>query len=139
MLAGWFQWEKIHQLERAALPEYFNGKDTKKSPEMYIEQRTCIMKKYRENPQKLLKFENVQDLVSGDLSGASRVFGFLDHWGLINYQAITMQPVHAVAIWAFLFLEVDGRLTSFLPPGLRTKRGGVTKNKQPQTGANIRG
>ncbi|CAM6105320.1 unnamed protein product [Calypogeia fissa] len=87
--AGWFQWEKIHQLERAALPEYFTAKDTKKTPEIYIEQRTCIMKKYRENPQKLLKFEDVRELLTGDVSGAVRLLGFLDHWGLINYQAIT--------------------------------------------------
>lgn len=89
-VAGWFRWARIHQLERVALPEFFSAKeDTKKTPETYMDHRSCIMKKYRENPRKVMKFEDVRGLLTGDVSGSVRLFRFLDHWGLINYQATT--------------------------------------------------
>ncbi|KAL3695574.1 hypothetical protein R1sor_009650 [Riccia sorocarpa] len=97
--AGWFNWNHIHQLERLGLPEFFSEKNKLKTPEIYKEHRNFIISKYRENPTKLLKVEDVQGLLTGDSTphglpsgdpiGVSRVFDFLDHWGLINYQAIS--------------------------------------------------
>ncbi|KAL2642035.1 hypothetical protein R1flu_009622 [Riccia fluitans] len=97
--AGWFNWNHIHQLERLGLPEFFSGKNKLKTPEIYKEHRNFIISKYRENPAKLLKVEDVQGLLTGDgtpqglptgaATGVSRVFDFLDHWGLINYQVVS--------------------------------------------------
>ncbi|KAG6554229.1 hypothetical protein Mapa_004145 [Marchantia paleacea] len=87
--AGWFNWNQIHLLERLGLPEFFSGKNKLKTPEIYKEHRNFIMSKYRENPSKLLKVEDVQGLLTGDVTGVVRVFEFLDHWGLINYQVVS--------------------------------------------------
>lgn len=89
ILAGWFNWNQIHLLERLGLPEFFSGKNKLKTPEIYKEHRNFIMSKYRENPSKLLKAEDMQGLLTGDVTGVVRVFEFLDHWGLINYQVVS--------------------------------------------------
>lgn len=88
-MAGWFNWSQIHQLERLGLPEFFSGKNKLKTPEIYKEHRNFIISKYRENPSRLLKIEDVQGLLTGDETGIVRVFDFLDHWGLINYQVVS--------------------------------------------------
>eukprot|EP00850_Spirogloea_muscicola_P010436 SM000061S19263 [mRNA] locus=s61:398927:405189:- [translate_table: standard] len=85
--AGWFSWTRIHPLERRHLPEFFERRSQSKTPELYIEYRNFIIKKYREDPLRQLTFTEVRRMLVGDVGMLGRVFDFLNHWGLINYQA----------------------------------------------------
>eukprot|EP00850_Spirogloea_muscicola_P000936 SM000003S11181 [mRNA] locus=s3:1465428:1471766:- [translate_table: standard] len=85
--AGWFSWTRIHPLERRHLPEFFERRSQSKTPELYMEYRNFIIKKYREDPLRQLTFTEVRRMLVGDVGMLGRVFDFLNHWGLINYQA----------------------------------------------------
>jgi len=112
--AGWFSWTKIHTLERQGLAGFFNGTSVAHTPELYMEYRNAIVNKYREDPTKII---SIADIMQGNLGGnvvvvdeksIARVLGFLDHWGLINYQA----PEDWLPTWpnkeaADSLLEVD--------------------------------
>lgn len=37
--SAWFDYNSLHAIERRALPEFFNGKNKSKTPEMYV----CIL------------------------------------------------------------------------------------------------
>lgn len=88
VLTGWFSWTEIHTLEKRGLPEFFSGKVPGKTPEIYMEYRNTIMKKYREHLGTVLAIADVQEHLSGvDEKAIHRIMEFLDHWGLINYQA----------------------------------------------------
>ncbi|CAK9268703.1 unnamed protein product [Sphagnum jensenii] len=109
--AGWFSWTKIHHLERRGLPEFFTGKLQAKTPEVYKESRNVIIKKCRENPSNLITSADFvqgggQHHLIGDEKTMSRVLEFLDHWGLINYQA----PPKRLPVWKgpALTVEADG-------------------------------
>jgi SWI/SNF related-matrix-associated actin-dependent regulator of chromatin subfamily C len=79
-----------------------------------MEYRNAIVNKYREDPTKVI---SIADIMQGNLGGnvvvvdeksIARVLGFLDHWGLINYQA----PEDWLPTWpnkeaADSLLEVD--------------------------------
>uniref|UniRef100_A0A8C2ITS3 SWI/SNF related, matrix associated, actin dependent regulator of chromatin, subfamily c, member 1b n=1 Tax=Cyprinus carpio TaxID=7962 RepID=A0A8C2ITS3_CYPCA len=66
--ASWFDYNCIHQIERRALPEFFNGKNKSKTPEMFI-----ILKLYINMFISLFELNLL-------------VHSFLEQWGLINYQ-----------------------------------------------------
>ncbi|GMH38909.1 hypothetical protein BSKO_06807 [Bryopsis sp. KO-2023] len=83
----WFDWNKIDDLERQLVPEFFNGRASSKTPQIYKEYRDFIINKYRENPERVLSFTEVRKQLTGDVIGIYRVFNFLDNWGLINYMA----------------------------------------------------
>ncbi len=110
-LTGWFSWTKIHHLERRGLPEFFTGKLQAKTPEVYKEFRNVVIKKCRENPSNLITSADFvqgggQHHLIGDEKTMSRVLEFLDHWGLINYQA----PPKCLPVWKgpALTVEADG-------------------------------
>ncbi|KAG0605244.1 hypothetical protein M758_9G042700 [Ceratodon purpureus] len=84
--AAWFQWDKVHPLERRAMSEFFDKRSSAKTPRIYKEYRDFIINKYRENPKQALTFAEVRRMVIGDVNSLSRVFDFLEHWGLINQQ-----------------------------------------------------
>ena len=53
-----------------------------------MECRNRIVAKYMENPEKRLTVSDCQGLVvSIDIEDLTRIFRFLDHWGIINYCA----------------------------------------------------
>lgn len=85
--AAWFSFDKVHELEMAALPEYFCGKFPHKNPETYLQQRNFIVKLYRENPAAYLSGTECRKKVAGDICSILRLHGFLEHWGLINFNA----------------------------------------------------
>lgn len=35
--SAWFDYNSLHAIERRALPEFFNGKNKSKTPEMYVQ------------------------------------------------------------------------------------------------------
>ncbi|XAR72821.1 hypothetical protein NMG60_11019591 [Bertholletia excelsa] len=83
--AGWFSWMRVHPLEERTLPSFFNGKSESRTPEIYMEIRNWIMRKFHENPSKQIELKDLSELSVGELEAKQEVMDFLDHWGLINY------------------------------------------------------
>lgn len=86
-VSGWFQWGEIHETEKQALPEFFEGVSTTKNPRVYKEYRDFIINKYREDTSKRLTFTEVRKALIGDVSLLQKLFSFLEKWGLINFSA----------------------------------------------------
>ncbi|XP_058233389.1 SWI/SNF complex subunit SMARCC1b isoform X2 [Hemibagrus wyckioides] len=84
--ASWFDYNCIHRIERRALPEFFNGKNKSKSPEIYLAYRNFMIDTYRLNPQEYLTSTSCRRNLTGDVCALMRVHAFLEQWGLINYQ-----------------------------------------------------
>uniref|UniRef100_A0A8C9ZNC7 SWI/SNF related BAF chromatin remodeling complex subunit C2 n=1 Tax=Sander lucioperca TaxID=283035 RepID=A0A8C9ZNC7_SANLU len=71
---------------RRALPEFFNGKNKSKTPEIYLAYRNFMIDTYRLNPQEYLTSTACRRNLAGDVCAIMRVHAFLEQWGLINYQ-----------------------------------------------------
>uniref|UniRef100_A0A1A8M5V6 SWI/SNF related, matrix associated, actin dependent regulator of chromatin, subfamily c, member 1a n=1 Tax=Nothobranchius pienaari TaxID=704102 RepID=A0A1A8M5V6_9TELE len=84
--ASWFDYNSIHQIERRALPEFFNGKNKSKTPEIYLAYRNFMIDTYRLNPQEYLTSTSCRRNLTGDVCAIMRVHAFLEQWGLVNYQ-----------------------------------------------------
>ncbi|KAK7282082.1 hypothetical protein RIF29_10602 [Crotalaria pallida] len=83
----WFLWDEIHETERTALKEFFDGTSISRNPKIYKEYRDFIINKYREEPSRRLLFTDVRKSLVGDVTLLAKVFRFLENWGLINYGA----------------------------------------------------
>uniref|UniRef100_A0A8C5WD76 SWI/SNF related, matrix associated, actin dependent regulator of chromatin subfamily c member 1 n=1 Tax=Leptobrachium leishanense TaxID=445787 RepID=A0A8C5WD76_9ANUR len=90
--AAWFDYNSIHVIERRAVPEFFNGKNKSKTPEIvfsllrYLAYRNFIIDTYRLNPQEYLTSTACRRNLTGDVCAVMRVHAFLEQWGLVNYQ-----------------------------------------------------
>ncbi|AWP21764.1 putative SWI/SNF complex subunit SMARCC1-like [Scophthalmus maximus] len=83
---SWFNYNRIHLIEKRALPEFFNGKNKSKSPEIFLAYRNFMIDTYRLNPQEYLSSTSCRRNLTGDVCAVMRVHAFLEQWGLINYQ-----------------------------------------------------
>uniref|UniRef100_A0A8C7XHD7 SWI/SNF related BAF chromatin remodeling complex subunit C2 n=1 Tax=Oryzias sinensis TaxID=183150 RepID=A0A8C7XHD7_9TELE len=83
---AWFDYNSIHEIERRALPEFFNGKNKSKTPEIYLAYRNFMIDTYRLNPQEYLTSTSCRRNLTGDVCAIMRVHAFLEQWGLVNYQ-----------------------------------------------------
>ncbi|NWU17886.1 SMRC2 protein, partial [Cephalopterus ornatus] len=84
--AAWFDYNSVHAIERRALPEFFNGKNKSKTPEIYLAYRNFMIDTYRLNPQEYLTSTACRRNLAGDVCAIMRVRASLEQWGLINYQ-----------------------------------------------------
>lgn len=84
--SAWFDYTCIHEVEKRALPEYFNGKNKSKTPEIYMGYRNFMIDTYRLNPGEYLSGTACRRNLPGDVCAIMRVHAFLEQWGLINYQ-----------------------------------------------------
>ncbi|KAH9514332.1 SWI SNF, matrix associated, actin dependent regulator of chromatin, sub c, member 2, partial [Bulinus truncatus] len=84
--SAWFDYNSVHAIERRALPEFFNGKNKSKSPEVYLAYRNFMIDTYRLNPTEYLTSTAVRRNLAGDVCCIIRVHAFLEQWGLLNYQ-----------------------------------------------------
>ncbi|KAL4279219.1 hypothetical protein GQ457_03G002820 [Hibiscus cannabinus] len=82
---GWFSWTEVHHVEESLLPSFFNGKSPLRTPDVYLEIRNRIMKKFHANPSKQIDLKDLSDFEVGDLDARQEVLEFLDYWGLINF------------------------------------------------------
>ncbi len=58
--SSWFDYNAIHSIEKRALPEFFNGKNRSKTPEIYLSYRNFMIDTYRLNPTEYLtRYENL--------------------------------------------------------------------------------
>lgn len=48
--ASWFNYDGLDPIEISALPEFFNGKNASKAPEIYMAYRNFMIDTYRLNP-----------------------------------------------------------------------------------------
>ncbi|XP_057293184.1 SWI/SNF complex subunit SMARCC2-like isoform X2 [Hydractinia symbiolongicarpus] len=87
--AAWFDYNSIHAIERRALPEFFNGKNKSKTPEIYMAFRNFMIDSYRLNPTEYLTATACRRNLAGDVCSIIRVHAFLEQWGLVNYQVDT--------------------------------------------------
>ncbi|RWS07661.1 SWI/SNF complex subunit SMARCC2-like protein [Dinothrombium tinctorium] len=84
--SAWFDYNSIHSVERRALPEFFNGKNKSKTPEVYLAYRNFMIDTYRLNPTEYLTVTACRRNLAGDVCAIMRVHALLEQWGLINYQ-----------------------------------------------------
>ena len=82
----WFDIHTINQLERKALPEFFNQRNRSKTEVVYKEYRNFMINTYRLNPSEYLTVTACRRNLAGDVCAIMRVHSFLEQWGLINYQ-----------------------------------------------------
>ena len=97
--SSWFDYNAIHSIEKRALPEFFNGKNRSKTPEIYLSYRNFMIDTYRLNPTEYLTSTACRRNLAGDVCCIMRVHAFLEQWGLINYQ-----------------VDIDARPTIMGPP-----------------------
>ncbi|CAK7336763.1 unnamed protein product [Dovyalis caffra] len=83
--SSWFSWHDIHETERVALREFFDGSSITRTPKIYKEYRDFIINKYREDPSRRLTFTEIRKSLVGDVSLLNKVFLFLNNWGLVNF------------------------------------------------------
>ncbi|XP_050405747.1 SWI/SNF complex subunit SMARCC2 [Patella vulgata] len=84
--SAWFDYNSIHAIEKRALPEFFNGKNKSKSPEIFLAYRNFMIDTYRLNPTEYLTSTACRRNLAGDVCAIMRVHALLEQWGLINYQ-----------------------------------------------------
>ncbi|KAK5628362.1 hypothetical protein RRF57_004077 [Xylaria bambusicola] len=82
----WFDMNDINNLERKALPEFFNSRNRSKTPHVYKDYRDFMINTYRLNPVEYLTVTACRRNLAGDVCAIMRVHSFLEQWGLINYQ-----------------------------------------------------
>jgi hypothetical protein len=54
---------------------------------MYKEARNLMVDLYRRDVRRRLTFTEARRQLAGDAAALQRIFEFLEHWGLLNYQA----------------------------------------------------
>ena len=81
------------------MPEFFNGRNKSKSPEIYLSYRNFMIDTYRLNPTEYLTSTACRRNLAGDVCAIMRVHAFLEQWGLVNYQ-----------------VDLESRPTSMGPP-----------------------
>lgn len=84
--SAWFDYNSIHVIEKRAMPEFFNGKNKSKTPEIYMAYRNFMIDTYRLNPTEYLTSTACRRNLAGDVCAIMRVHAFLEQWGLLNYQ-----------------------------------------------------
>eukprot|EP00039_Didymoeca_costata_P001077 m.49479 g.49479 ORF g.49479 m.49479 type:complete len:854 (+) comp10616_c0_seq3:92-2653(+) len=84
--AAWFDHESISPVEIAALPEFFDGQNSTRAPEIYMAYRNFMIDTYRLSPVEYLTATACRRNLVGDACTIFRVHAFLEQWGLINYQ-----------------------------------------------------
>jgi hypothetical protein len=85
--AAWFHFDRISkEIEMKSLPDFFNGKHPSKSPASYKFMRDFMVNTFRLNPNEYLSVTASRKNLVGDVASITRVHGFLEQWGLINYQ-----------------------------------------------------
>lgn len=81
----WFSMQSVHEIERKALPEFFEGRYASKNEGTYREIRNFIVQTWRESHKEYLSGTAARRHLAGDACCILRVHSFLEHWGFINY------------------------------------------------------
>jgi SWI/SNF related-matrix-associated actin-dependent regulator of chromatin subfamily C len=84
--SSWFDMHDVNNIEKKALPEFFNNRNRSKTPTIYKDYRDFMINTYRLNPIEYLTVTACRRNLAGDVCAIMRVHAFLEQWGLINYQ-----------------------------------------------------
>ena len=87
--ATWFEFGQVNEIEKASLPEWFTNEASAgatRNSQSYIESRDFMVGTWRSHPEVYLSFTACRRHLAGDVCAMMRIFSFLEHWGLINYQ-----------------------------------------------------
>lgn len=84
--AAWFDLNKIHEIEKRSLPEFFANTSRSKTETVYKDYRDFMVHTYRLNPIEYLTVTACRRNLAGDVASIVRVHAFLEQWGIINYQ-----------------------------------------------------
>ena len=96
--SSWFDMTQINQIEKKAMPEFFNNRNRSKTPAVYKDYRDFMISTYRLNPSEYLTFTACRRNLAGDVCAIMRVHAFLEQWGLINYQ-VSHFALLARSVW----------------------------------------
>jgi SWI/SNF related-matrix-associated actin-dependent regulator of chromatin subfamily C len=83
--AAWFSLDQVHDIERHAFPEYFNGAHPSSE---YVQMRNFIVLAYRKDPSNYITVTACRRHLSGDVTSIMKIHAFLEHWGLIHYSQV---------------------------------------------------
>lgn len=81
----WFDMRNVHEIERNAMPEFFDRSSASKSEAVYRQVRDFMITTWRNYPTRYLTATAVRRKVRADACAIQRLHGFLEHWGLINF------------------------------------------------------
>ena len=70
--AAWFDYTCLHEIEKRALPEFFNQKNKSKTPEIYMGYRNFMIDTYRLNPGEYLSATACRRNLPGDVCAIMR-------------------------------------------------------------------
>ncbi len=131
--AAWFDFNEINEVEKLGLPEFFNGKNRSKTPPVYKDYRDFMVNTYRLNPGEYLTFTACRRNLAGDVCAIMRVHGFLEQWGLINYQ-VDQKPVNYTPAFTGHF-----RVVADVPRGMQPFVTPTQISKVPLTPSSAKG
>jgi len=105
----WFDMNDIHNIERKALPEFFNNRNRSKTPHVYKDYRDFMINTYRLNPVEYLTVTACRRNLAGDVCAIMRVHAFLEQWGLINYQVLSaVMHIRATILTSSRSMQING-------------------------------
>ncbi|CAB4254042.1 similar to Saccharomyces cerevisiae YFR037C RSC8 Component of the RSC chromatin remodeling complex [Maudiozyma barnettii] len=84
--ASWFDISSIHEIEKRSLPDFFDDSSRYKSAKSYRETRNFMINTYRLSPFEYLTITAVRRNLAMDVASIMKIHGFLEKWGIINYQ-----------------------------------------------------
>ena len=70
--AAWFDYTCLHEIEKRALPEFFNQKNKSKTPEIFMGYRNFMIDTYRLNPGEYLSATACRRNLPGDVCAIMR-------------------------------------------------------------------
>uniref|UniRef100_A0A1I7XN08 SWIRM domain-containing protein n=1 Tax=Heterorhabditis bacteriophora TaxID=37862 RepID=A0A1I7XN08_HETBA len=70
--SAWFDYNAVHQIEKRAVPEFFNGRNKSKTPEVYLSYRNFMIDTYRLNPFEYLSSTACRRNLAGDVCSIVR-------------------------------------------------------------------
>ena len=113
--SSWFDYNAIHSIEKRALPEFFNGKNRSKTPEIYLSYRNFMIDTYRLNPTEYLtRYDNL--LQQSRLETLTLSILYLEY---INEQYPDSQMIKITVVFAVLLnlltiLEIKSQMTHLI-------------------------
>ncbi|XP_073101698.1 SWI/SNF complex subunit SWI3A homolog isoform X3 [Elaeis guineensis] len=121
--SSWFRWDEIHETERRALPEFFDGSAASRNHRVYKEYRDFIINKFREDPSRRLTFTEVRKSLIGDVGTLHKVFLFLERWGLINFGVSGGRPSPPEEVGPQVEVEEPGAGVQLVPASAKLPSG----------------
>ncbi|VDO53256.1 unnamed protein product, partial [Schistosoma margrebowiei] len=130
--SAWFDYNAIHGIERRALPEFFNGQNKSKTPEVYLAYRNFMVDTYRLNPQEYLTFTACRRNLTGDVCSILRVHAFLEQWVAASLGPPSTAHFHILADSASGLQPIGTQnlagTNSIIPPNTTTNNNNTIDN-----------